>query len=96
MGFTEISSRAMRAIEPSRNIVTVFPTERAAFSLFPSPTARPIVTVDPIARPTSITVSMCMTWEPMETAVMLAVPLNWPIMNRSAMPYSVCRKKDSM
>ena len=33
-----------------------------------------------------------MTCEPMETAVVLAVPSNWPMMNRSAMPYKVCKK----
>ena len=40
----------------------------------------------PIARPTSMTVSMCITCEPMETAVVLATPSNWPMMKRSAMP----------
>ena len=28
----------------------------------------------------------------METAVVLSMPLNWPMMNRSAMPYRVCKK----
>ena len=49
-------------------------------------------TVTPMARPTIITVTMCMIWLPMDTAVMLAVPSNWPMMNKSAMPYSVCKK----
>ena len=33
-----------------------------------------------------MTVTMCMTWLPIETAVMLAAPWNWPMMKRSAMP----------
>ena len=33
-----------------------------------------------------MTVSMCMTWLPMDTAVVLATPSYWPMMNRSAMP----------
>ena len=52
-------------------------------------------TVAPIASPTIITVSMCITCEPMETAVVLATPSNCPMMNRSAMPYSVCKKYES-
>ena len=51
-----------------------------------------MVTVEPMASPTSMTVIMCMTWLPTETAVVLATPSNWPMMNRSAMPYSVCKK----
>lgn len=39
-----------------------------------------------MASPTSMTVSMCMTCEPMETAVVAATPSYWPTMNRSAMP----------
>ena len=45
-----------------------------------------------MASPTSMTVIMCMTCEPTDTAVVLATPSNWPTMNRSAMPYSVCKK----
>ena len=43
------------------NKVTEFPTVFAISSLCLAPTARPIMTVDPIARPTIMTVSMCMT-----------------------------------
>ena len=71
------------------NIVTVFPTHTAAsLCLFP-PTAWPIDTVEPMARPTIITVSMCITWEPTDTAVVLATPSNCPIINKSAIPYRV-------
>ena len=45
-----------------------------------------MLTVEPIARPTIMTVSICMTCEPTETAVVLATPSNWPMMNRSASP----------
>ena len=31
----------------------------------------------------------------MDTAVVLATPSNCPMMNRSAMPYSVCKKYES-
>ena len=51
-----------------------------------APTAWPIETVEPMARPTIITVSMCITWEPTDTAVVLATPSNWPMIKRSAMP----------
>ncbi len=37
---------------------------------------RPMWTVVPMARPTIITVTMCITWLPMETAVMLPAPSN--------------------
>ena len=46
----------------------------------------------PMASPTIITVSICMTCDPTETAVVSATPLNCPMMNKSAMPYNVCRK----
>ena len=45
-----------------------------------------MVTVVPMARPTIITVIICITWLPTDTAVVLATPLNCPMMNRSAMP----------
>ena len=35
---------------------------------------------------TIMTVSMCISWLPMETAVMEAAPLNCPVMKRSARP----------
>ena len=54
-----------------------------------------MLTVVPMARPTIITVSICITCEPMETAVVLATPSNCPMMNRSAMPQSVCKKYES-
>ena len=54
-----------------------------------------MLTVDPMARPTIMTVIICMTWLPMETAVVPATPSNCPIIKRSAMPYSVCRKYDN-
>ena len=57
-----------------RNSVTVLPMIRAASSGLCEPTARPIFTVAPIARPTIMTVSMCMTWLPMDTAVVLSMP----------------------
>ena len=40
----------------------------------------------PMASPTIMTVSICITWEPMDTAVVLATPSNWPMINRSAIP----------
>ena len=51
-------------------------------------------TVAPIAKPTSMTVSICMTWEPTDTAVVAATGANCPMMKRSASPYSVCRRYD--
>ena len=68
------------------NRVALLPMARAAFSCSLPPTARPMAMVVPMARPTIMTVIMCITWLPMDTAVMSAVPLNWPVMNRSAIP----------
>ena len=77
---------AASATDTPRNSVTVLPMERDAACMSRPPTARAIVIVVPIARPTMMTVTMCMTWLPMDTAVMLAAPWNWPMIKRSAMP----------
>ena len=92
MGRTSASSAAVSTRDTAMNRVTLLPTARAARSCSWPPTARPMVMVAPMASPTIMTVSMCITWLPMDTAVMSAVPLNCPMMNRSAMPYKVCRK----
>ena len=64
----------------------MLPMLRAARFMSRAPTAWPMETVEPMARPTIMTVSMCITWEPTDTAVVLATPSNWPMMKRSAMP----------
>lgn len=56
--------------------VTVLPMAAEASSCSLAPIARPIMTVEPMASPTIMTVSMCMTWLPMETAVVLSTPPN--------------------
>ena len=43
-------------------------------------------TVVPIASSTIITVSMCITCEPTDTAVVASTPAYCPMINRSAMP----------
>ena len=68
------------------NSVTVLPTAREVWVKPLPPTAFAIVTVEPMASPTIITVSICITCPPTETAVMLSTPLNWPMMNKSAIP----------
>lgn len=80
------SSSAVSARDSSMKSVTVLPMAEAVRFLSPPPAACAMLTVAPIARPTSMTVSMCITCEPMETAVVLATPSNWPMMKRSAMP----------
>lgn len=92
MGRTQASSPAVNTSESPKNSVTVLPVTAAAWRRSPAPTARPMQTVVPMASPTIMTVSICMTWLPMDTAVVLATPSNWPTMNRSAIPYSVCKK----
>ena len=89
---TRPTRTAANTMDPVRNSVTVLPMSRPALALSFPPTARPMVTVVPMERPTIITVIICITWLPMDTAVVLATPSNCPMMNRSAMPYSVCRK----
>ena len=64
----------------------MFPAAREASFRSPAPVARPMVTVVPMASPTIITVSMCITWEPIDTAVVPSAPWNCPMMNRSASP----------
>ena len=86
IGRTRMSKSAASPTDSAINSVTVLPTASDAFFRSPPPTACPMVTVVPMARPTSITVSICITCEPMETAVVSATPLNCPTMNRSAMP----------
>ena len=93
MGYTNRSSTSVKHHgQGHEQMVAVLPTALAARWRFSPPTAWAMVTVEPMASPTSMTVIMCMTWLPTETAVVLATPSNWPMMNRSAMPYSVCRK----
>ena len=79
-------STAINMMETIIKRMTVFPMLCAACFRLPLPTACPMLTVVPMASPTIMTVSMCITCEPMETAVVLAPPSNCPIMNRSAMP----------
>ena len=86
------SRPAVSTTDSPINSVTVLPMSAAMRFLLPPPTSWPMLTVAPMARPTSITVIIYITCEPMETAVVLATPSNWPMINRSAMPYSVCRK----
>ena len=91
-GRTAATSTVVKPRETAMNRVTVLPMAASASRILPAPTAWPMTTVEPMASPTMITVSMCMTWLPLATAVMLSTPQNRPVMYRSAMPYSVCRK----
>ena len=86
IGRTRSSKSTVSAAETAINSVAVFPISCAARFRSPAPTACPMQTVVPIASPTIMTVSICMTCEPIETAVVLATPSNCPMINRSAMP----------
>ena len=77
------------------NMVTVFPIASDAFLQSFAPMQRPIITVAHIANPTSTTVSICMIWLPIDTAVVLLTRPNCPTINKSAIPYSVCKKYDN-
>ena len=61
MGFTSTSKSTITAADTPINKVMVFPTVSAACLDCFAPTALPMVTVAPIASPTIMTVSMCMT-----------------------------------
>ena len=87
---TTINTRAI-----PMNMVTVFPIASDAFLQSFAPMQRPIITVAPIASPTSMTVSICMIWLPIDTAVVLLTRPNCPTINKSAIPYSVCKKYDN-
>ena len=86
MGRTSSRRRTVSVTETAIKSSTVFPMSCAACFRFSAPTACAMLTVVPIASPTIITVSICMTCEPMETAVVLATPSNCPMINRSAIP----------
>ena len=76
MGSTNTRSSTVETRATAINKVTVFPITDAVSCFFRAPTAFPITTVEPMASPTIITVSICMTWLPTETAVMLSTPSN--------------------
>ena len=76
IGRTSTSKTAISVMDTAIKSVTVLPTSFAAWLRSHAPMACPMLTVVPIASPTIITVSMCMTCEPMETAVVLATPSN--------------------
>ena len=61
IGFTRNTNTKVSTIETSINKITVFPIVLDAFCLLFAPTACPMETVTPIARPTIMTVSMCIT-----------------------------------
>ena len=76
IGFTRNTRTAMTTTDIPMKNVTVLPIEAEAASSFPAPTLLPIVTVVPIASPTMITVSICITCPPLETAVIPSTPSN--------------------
>ena len=76
LGRTSTSRITISVTETAINSVTVFPMSCAACFRFPAPTACPMLTVVPMASPTIMTVSICMTCEPTDTAVVLATPSN--------------------
>ena len=86
IGRTSSTSAAVSTSESAIKSVTVLPTSSAARRRSPAPTACPMLTVAPMARPTIITVSICITCEPTDTAVVAATASYCPKMNRSAMP----------
>ena len=86
IGRTSSSSAAVSTSESAMKSETVLPTSCAARLRSPAPTACPMLTVVPMASPTIITVSICITCEPTDTAVVAATPSYCPMMNRSAMP----------
>ena len=92
MGATSSKSAAVKSSETTVNTLTVLPMMRGSFFPSSAPTALPMVTVAPVASPTIITVSICMIWLPTETAVMMSLPQNCPVMNKSAKQYSDCSK----
>lgn len=86
IGCTSISSNAIPTIATPMNKTMVLPTALDACFLLSAPIACAILTVVPIARPTIITVIICMICEPTDTAVVLATPSYCPIINKSAIP----------
>ena len=86
IGFLVRISSAVTSTEKTAKMETAAPIFRPASRASFAPTAFPIDTVAPIASPTIMTVSICISWEPMATAEIVEAPLNRPVMNRSARP----------
>ena len=63
------------------------PTVCPASSYFPSPIFCPSSTVTPMARPVMTTVTVRITWLPVETAEMSAAAPNFPTTCKSTAPY---------
>ena len=78
MGRTSARKTTIRATDTAMNSETVLPMTAEIFLWSWAPMARPMLTVVPMASPTIMTVIMCMTWLPTETAVVEAAPSYWP------------------
>ena len=61
IGFTKSSNNRVAAADRPINRAAVLPIAARAYEEFLAPTALPMVTVDPMASPTIMTVSMCIT-----------------------------------
>ena len=61
IGDTNVTSTTASTIARPRNKVTEFPTVWEAFFLSPPPIACAMMTVDPMASPTIMTVIICIT-----------------------------------
>ena len=94
-GFINRIKRMLAQIDRSPKRVQEFPIFFAVKRLSFDPMLWLIITVLPIARPTIITVTMCINWLPTDTAVITSAPLNCPIIKRSASPYKTCNNVES-
>lgn len=81
-GPDEEKKQERKRMETAMNNVTVFPIALAASSFLSAPTARLMVTVAPMASPTIMTVNICMTWLPFDTAVMASTWSNCPMIKK--------------
>ena len=79
-------STTVRTIEIPINRTIELPIYPAIFFVSFAPRDLDIMTVVPMASPTSTTVSICMTCEPIDTADTVSAPLNCPAIKRSAIP----------
>lgn len=76
IGRTRRTNRIVKTIDRDMKRVIVFPMSLATCILSFATIYWAMLTVVTIARPTIITVSICITWEPIDTAAELLIPLN--------------------
>ena len=86
MALVDRANTRARATAMAAKRVNRVPMERLTSPLRPAPRYWPTSTVPPVDRPMMKLVTACITWLPVDTAVMPAWSSNWPTTMRSTAP----------